>query len=308
MTGYKVFQCAATDYILEPARYEKITFTKSVARYELMMECNWVSSMQAVCNAMTGDVISSEDMRQQLFADHYKASGGATDGAASPRAINVQWADLIATLLQQTSWANVDGTSRVVDQTLVDAEMGQTPNVQNGAKTGFVAGTAAAGTLQLGSAGLAAVLATDPLYDAESLGDLINQSNMYDILEKLIRHGCFIKVHEEGVASPKLTVNPLTQKDTSGSNTNDASPEDELLLDNGDEMVFPIDVKHIVGHSGDDPNEDVGAVGASFEVQIVFKLSGQSDDKAGHTNLAAGDLVTGSAAAQAIPDGGNLVQ
>ena len=46
MSGYKVFQCSAMDYHLEPARYEKIVMTKMMARYELRMNCDWISALQ----------------------------------------------------------------------------------------------------------------------------------------------------------------------------------------------------------------------------------------------------------------------
>ena len=311
MSGYKVFQCSAMDYHLEPARYEKIVMTKMMARYELRMNCNWIKALQDALEDVTvgdegvvAEQISIERMRKALCtgegfynADGFAApeGGGAapTNGSLDP--INVQWAELIDVILRNTAWSAVAdttaaaaalgttgaaGSSRRVSQAKVDTEMGYTQNVASGTPLQEAKSTDNQGRDVLGIK----AMATQTQYDKEKLGDLLNNTNVGEVLGKMRNHGCFIKDEDQS----KFVVNPFVQESLSGGAVG-ASTATQTLLDLDDELVFPINLKSIVGHTADNQDEDISTNGFELEINIVFKQNNSDapadSDDAHHINV-----------------------
>lgn len=292
------------DYHLEPARYEKIVMTKMMARYELRMNCDWISALQDALDAAGGIVsnqISIEAMRAALCIGEgfYNADGfaaPATNGSLDP--INEQWAELIDVILRNTAWSAVadttavaaaDGTtgaagsSRRVSQAKVDTEMLYAQNVSAGS---LVDGSFVATDKDVDATtdnqgrdvlGIKAMVTQTP-YDKEKLGDLLNNTNVGEVLGKMRNHGCFIKDEDQS----KFVVNPFVQEALSG----DASHSQDLqtLLDKDDELVFPINLKSIVGHTADNLDEDISTNGFALEINIVFKQSDSAQPSDGASN------------------------
>ena len=322
MSGYKVFQCSAMDYHLEPARYEKIVMTKMMARYELRMNCNWIKALQDaldVSSNIVANQMSIEAMRSALCTGEgfYNADGFTTGNNDSLDPINEQWAELIDVILRQTAWAAVADTagvaaalgttgaaesSRRVSQAKVDTEMGYTANVAAGSLVdgNFVATdkNVAATTDDQGRTilGIKAMVSQTP-YDKEKLGDLLNNTNVGEVLGKMRNHGCFIRDEDQN----KFVVNPFVQEALSG----DASHSQALqtLLDKDDELVFPINLKSIAGHTADTADEDISTNAYELEINIVFKQSDSAQpadsDDAHHGNV---DGVTDPVPAPATSD------
>jgi hypothetical protein len=282
------------DYHLEPARYEKVVVTKLMARYELRVHCDWIATLQTALDAtdtVESNVMNIEPMRSGLLSAHYNSTAGTTnDGTETMDAISEQWGDLIDVILRQTAWQAVSDTSgdynavsRRVDQNKVDAQMGYTAGVQGGAKSGIAAAT---NDLSKPVLGLKPVLATDADYNPEKLGDLINNTNMYEILEKLRSHGCFI-VDEDKTDGEGFVVNPFIQEQSEGGDNTTSS---QKLLDKGDELVFPINLKSIVGHTettGATGDEDISKA-FSLEINVTFKQSETQDELLGHPSNQEG--------------------
>jgi hypothetical protein len=330
MSGYKVFQCSAMDYHLEPARYEKIVMTKMMARYELRMNCDWISALQTALDDVTlgdegivSEQISIERMRKALCTGEgfYNAGGFTTGSNGSLDPINEQWAELIDVILRNTAWSAVadttavaaaDGTtgeagsSRRVSQAKVDTEMGYTANVAAGSLVdgNFVATDkdVAATTDDQGRdvLGIKAMVSPQTPYDKEKLGDLLNNTNVGEVLGKMRNHGCFIK-DEDKAGGPGYVVNPFVQEALSG----DASHNQGLqtLLDLDDELVFPINLKSIVGHTADNLDEDISKA-FELEINIVFKQNNSATPSDGENNddhTTQYGSVTGVSTASADP-------
>jgi len=325
------------DYHLEPARYEKIVMTKMMARYELRMNCDWISALQDalevpanIVGAAGSKQISIEAMRSALCtgAGFYNAtafptggdyhpltnptSNSADGGSTSIDPIKEQWAELIDVILRNTAWAAVANStatsesgaaSRNVQQSKVDTDMGYAANVCAGAMVNgaFVATDKdVAGDTDDQNRevlGLKAV-ATQSQYDKEKLGDLLNNTNVGEVLGKLRNHGCFIM--DENQSPPKFVVNPMVQGALSGLGVDPAHDvETQTLLDKDDELVFPINLKSIVGHTADGSNEEISTTGFELEINIVFKQN-NSDAPADLDDDHHSD-VTGVSTAGAAP-------
>lgn len=297
MSGYKVFQCNAMDYHLEPARYESIEMTKLMARYELRMYCDWVGRLQTgldSAGAQDNDLMDVENLRSALCNDSdgfYRAGAGATtsvDSSTTVEEIGAQWADLIDVILRQTAWSAV-GTNtslgaapdnrRNVSQAKVDAEMAYTASVQDADKAGVAAGTTEQGRKVLGLKAVSGQTA----YDAEKLGDLINNSNMYEIVEKMRAHGCFIFSED----AAKCLVNPKVQEARGGASD---SADNATLLDQDDELVFPVNLMSVIGHTASGADENILAdSGLTLEINICFKQNVHSGDSVpGHHSDVTG--------------------
>ena len=277
MSGYKVFQCASMDYHLEPARYETVTTTKLAARYNLVMNCDFITKLQDSMPT-SGDLIDVEGCRSALCSAFYKASAGASNGA---NPINEQWQILINTVLRATAWiAQVDSDtdSRVVDQAKVNSDMTYVANITSDGNVGDLTNVMTVDAIDgkidedgvvtsnlRKVAGLAAD-ASATQYDAESIGQLINNTNMREILLKMRNHGCFIQ--DDDQPSRPFVVNPVVRENT---NLGDASdPANATLLNVDDELVFPVNVKSIVGHTATGSDEILNHTYA-VEINIVFK-------------------------------------
>lgn len=331
MSGYKVFQCSAMDYHLEPARYEKIVMTKMMARYELRMNCNWIKALQDALddasNINADNQMSIEAMRSALCTGEgfYNAdpfSEGAANGSPPLDPINEQWAELIDVILRQTAWAAVADTtavpaaggttgvaesSRRVSQQKVNTEMGYTANVAAGSldqNGNFVATdkdvAATTDDQDRKVLGIKAMANQTP-YDKEKLGDLLNNTNVGEVLGKMRNHGCFIRDEDQG----KFVVNPFVQEALSG----DASHSQALqtLLDKDDELVFPINLKSIAGHTEDTEDEDISK-GFDLEINIVFKQSDSAQPSDGANNDDHHSDVTGVTTASANPAESTMVE
>lgn len=298
MSGYKVFQCAAMDYHLEPARYETMQFTKLMARYEITMECDWVGAMQRAVDGASGDLMSVEDIRKEVAGAFYNDPNASGNLHASNA--NQQWHSLIDTILRLTAWqgqVNVSGgsSSRVVDQSKVDNELAYKANINvSGAAVGELAYSQAAGVDGARKImGIAAL--TDAKYDPEAIGELINNTNMREILVKMRNHGCFIEdddktanAGDEGVngagdpANNQYVVNPRVQESTPSSGT-DLTTGTRTLLDKDDQIVFPVNLLSVVGHTATAADENFSA-GASLEINLTFKQSKLLDSSGGHAD------------------------
>lgn len=309
MSAYKVFQAAPMDYHLEPGRYETMTFTKLLARYELVMNVDWVGNMQrsvdTVDVAATSNLLSVEDIRSNLCLAYYNSvagGAGAFDGRHGKDdqnvGLNVQWKDTIDTILRLTAWANVSDTAgvmtRMVDQSKVNSELAYSANITlSGADAGDdTPFTAAADDGGRVIAGLAADSGSVQ-YDHEAIGQLINNTNMREVLNKMRNHGCFIhdddktaSVGNEGVngdGDPALNffvVNPRVQEYSVGA---DNTSGVRTLLDKDDELIFPVNLKSIIGHTNTGADEDIDA-GASLEINLTFKQSKQLDSSPSHAD------------------------
>lgn len=299
------------DYHLEPARYESMTFTKLLARYELVLNCDWVGNMQRSldADACTGDKMSIEGMRAGLclafYASAADGSGGfdvrhAKNDAEEP--LNVQWRNLVDIILRLTAWdqQSDDGSAqtRTVDQNKVNKELAYKANVARPVDAAGItedATVAAEGNGGRKIVGLSC--GAQSAYDPESLGQLINNSNMSEILIKMRNHGCFIvdddktaAAGDEGVngagdpTNHNYVVNPRVQENTA---TADATQPTMTLLDKEDEIVFPVNLLSIVGHTAtaSPANEDFDN-GASLEINITFKQNKAMDSALGHVDVA----------------------
>lgn len=303
MSGYKVFQCDSMDYHLEPARYEKVAMTKLMARYELRMYCDWVGRLQTqldATNLTESKLIDVEKLREGLSNDtngFYSASAGSTKDVNNENeveSISAQWADLIDVILRNTAWKTVStavsevagsatggaGTgptgTRNVSQAKVSSELAYHANVQDTDRP-EISATQSEGHPELRSVlGIKAV-ANGPAYDKECIADLINNSNMYDIVAKMRAHGCFI-YDEDKAGGAGYVVNPFIKKGNDGGDQDTAT-----LLDQDDELVFPINLMSVVGHTAADADEDLSSVaGMNLEINICFKQ-----------NVASGDTLPG---------------
>lgn len=292
------------DYHLEPARYEKVVMTKLMARYELRMNCDWVGQLQTalevpanIVGAAGSKQISIEAMRAALCtgegfynATAFTAPASNSDGTTVIDPIRVQWAELIDVILRNTAWAAVANSaatsesgaaSRNVQQSKVDADMGYAQNVSAGSTLDQAGDADDQGRDVLG---LKAMDAQTP-YDKEKLGDLLNNTNVGEVLGKLRNHGCFIMDDDQS----KFVVNPFVQEALSGDASHNQNTQ--TLLDKGDELVFPINLKSIVGHTADGANEEISTTGFELEINIVFKQNNSDapqDSDDAHGELAAG--------------------
>jgi len=298
------------DYHLEPARYESMTFTKLLARYELVLNCDWVGNMQRSldADACTGDKMSIEGMRAGLCVAFYASAADGSGGFDARHAsndasegLNVQWKNLVDTILRLTAWdqQSDDGSlqTRIVDQSKVNKELAYKADV---AKAGDAAGIDVAATVAAAENGGRKIVGmscgAQASYDPESLGQLINNSNMSEILIKMRNHGCFIVDEDKtaaagdeavnGAGDPtanKYVVNPRVQENTAAA---DGTPGTTTLLDKEDEIVFPVNLLSIVGHTATSTDEDFDN-GASLEINITFKQNKALDSALGHVDVAA---------------------
>jgi hypothetical protein len=306
------------DYHLEPARYESMTFTKLLARYELVLNCDWVGNMQRSldADACTGDKMSIEGMRAGLCVAFYASAADGSGGFDSRHAsndasegLNIQWKNLVDTILRLTAWDQQtnDGSlqTRVVDQSKVNKELAYKADV---AKAGDAAGITVGATVNVAGTGagvgdpavqrkiVGMSCGAQASYDPESLGQLINNSNMSEILIKMRNHGCFIEdddktanTGDEGVngagdpTANKYVVNPRVQENTAAA---DGTQSTMTLLDKEDEIIFPVNLLSIVGHTATSANEDFDN-GASLEINITFKQNKALDSALGHVDVAA---------------------
>jgi hypothetical protein len=298
------------DYHLEPARYESMTFTKLLARYELVLNCDWIGNMQRSldADACTGDKMSIEGMRSGLCVAFYcSAAGGSGSFDArhasndSAEGLNVQWKNLIDTILRLTAWDQQtdDGAlqTRVVDQNKVNAELAYLADVARPADAAGIDVSATVAAAENGGRKIVGMsCGAQSSYDPESLGQLINNSNMSEILIKMRNHGCFIvdddktaAAGDEGVngagdpTNHNYVVNPRVQENTA---TADATQPTMTLLDKDDEIVFPVNLLSIVGHTATASDEDFDN-GASLEINITFKQNKAMDSALGHVDVAA---------------------
>lgn len=299
MSGYKVFQCAAMDYHLEPARYETMQFTKLMARYEITMVCDWVGAMQRAVDAVDGDLMSVEGIRKEVAGAFYNDPNASGNLHASNA--NQQWHNLIDTILRLTAWQaqSNDGSYQVraVDQNKVDNELAYKANVNVDGVAVEALGYAEAAGVDgarkiMGIAGL-----TDNKYDPESIGELINNTNMREILVKMRNHGCFIEDDDktansgdeavDGAGDPsnnQYVVNPRVQESTPSSGT-DGTTSIRTLLDKDDQIVFPVNLLSVVGHTATAAGNDVNFSAAnSLEINLTFKQSKQLDSSGGHAD------------------------
>lgn len=290
MSAYKVFQAAPMDYHLEPGRYEETTFVLLTARYELTMECDWCAKLQGELNAsgsVVNDEMDVEKMRSAL-CDFYSDGrtddlGESTQASNGSQTINVQWKDLIDGILRATAWEGVSGSTRIVQQTKVNSELAYAPDVTvDGLGFDNVSSTSAVvydplhpDGSTLGSrkiCGIAEKLdASQSQYDHESIGQLINNTNMREILVKMRNHGCFIKDSDDSVNS--FVLNPVVVENTSGA---DGTTVTKRLLDLNDKLIFPVNLKSIVGHTataGDEQLQD----GHAYEINIIFNQNVATD-------------------------------
>jgi hypothetical protein len=298
------------DYHLEPARYETVVFTKLLARYEIIMECDWIGAMQGVVDAATTDLMDIEAMRLAVAGAFYNSQNDGTPTSAGQggATANVQWHSLINTILRMTAWAaQEDDTSsnqeRSVDQTKVNNELKYQANVTDSAYTGGQNPAEESAVLTDAAdkkvMGLAA-LTGQSQYDPESLGQLINNSNMRAILLRLRNHGCFIVDEDKDQSAEEVknayVVNPRVQEQSGVAGSDaaaaDGTPDVSTLLNKNDQIVFPINLKSVVGHTESGGDELIHN-GAELEINITFKQS------AAYGSLAEGHLqdnVTGIAA------------
>ena len=295
MSGYKVFQSSAVNYKLEPARYETIAMVKLTARYELRINCNFIGILQTSIDAagldagMADNLLNVEVIRKALCENAYNTTtaGAAAVGEASTDAvakISVQWAELINLILRQTAWAGASG--RTVSQAKVDTDMAYTENVGKAdPQDAQVDAVAIDGDNTKKNPGIKQ-LESQTEYDTEKLGDMINNSNMREILVQMRNHGCFVqdedKTNDAGDAAAGVVVNPKVQ----------LAPL-QRLLDANDELVFPIDVTTITGY---DESVDFSTDAYKFEINIVFKqnVQGSLDVTPGHATNVTTELDDGN--------------
>lgn len=296
------------DYHLEPARYETIQMTKLMARYELRMYCDWIGQLEAgLAASVTADtgntnLIDVEHLRKALCKESeggfYHGNAAATENEAADEqreSISQQWAELIDIILRQTAWSEVStsGTSRNVSLVKVQGEMTYSAKIQDGDKPGISVSTNVVGAKIMGIVAVTLGVNGQTAYDAEKLGDLINNSNMYEIVEKMRTHGCFLE-QNSGFA-----LNPKVQDQSPDSSNTDL----RHLLNKDDELVFPVNLKSVVGHKdgeGDDLDVDNGM---ELEINIVFK---QKSDPAGlghHDDVIAPN----TSGTSEVPDSSNVV-
>jgi len=282
MSAYKVFQAAAVDFHLEPGRYEDMAFTKLTARFSLVMDCDWVAKLQDGLNfSVSNDEMDVEAMRSKL-CDFY--SNGRAEQASL---VNEQWRTLINDILVATAWQGVNsgaGATRTVLQAKVDADLAYRADITVDGN-GFANVSSSSALAIDGSrkcCGIAAKASQDQ-YDHEAIGQLVNNTNMREVLLKMRNHGCFVK---DSDSTDDFEVNPTVAEDTSGA---DSTTDTKRLLENGDELIFPVNLKSIVGHTATSGDENMND-GKAFELNIVFKQNVDTDDVAGHSNLAATTL------------------
>ena len=220
MSAYKVFQATPMDYHLEPGRYETTEFTLLTARYSLVMQCDWIAKLQGeLDNSVSNDLMDVENMRSAL-CDFY-SSGDDRTGQASD--INVQWKDLIDGILRATAWQGVPdedtGTrkvalARVVSELAYKQDITKTgenlSQVNFAEATDYLDGGADLGSRKI--CGIAAKTGQLP-YDHESIGQLINNTNMYQILLQMRAHGCFIQ-DDDQKDDHTFVVNPVVEEST----------------------------------------------------------------------------------------------
>jgi hypothetical protein len=309
------------DYHLEPARYEKVVMTKLMARYELRMNCDWISQLQTalevpanIVGAAGSKQISIEAMRAALCTGEgfYNATAFTAPASNSPDGgttvidpISVQWAELIDVILRNTAWAAVANSaatsesgaaSRNVQQSKVNDDMLYSLNVSAGSTLVEAKSTDNQGRDVLG---IKAMVVQTP-YDKEKLGDLLNNTNVGEVLGKMRNHGCFIKDEDQS----KFVVNPFVQEALSGDASH--NQDTQTLLDKDDELVFPINLKSIVGHTADGANEEISTTGFELEINIVFKQN-NSDAPADSDDAHHSDVTGVSTAVPAPASSANVV-
>lgn len=96
-------------------------------------------------------------------------------------------------------------------------------------------------------------------------------------------HGCFIFSED----AAKCLVNPKVQEARGGASD---SADNATLLDQDDELVFPVNLMSVIGHTASGADENILAdSGLTLEINICFKQNVHSGDSVpGHHSDVTG--------------------
>lgn len=290
-------QATPIDWVLTPMRYQVITIPVVSARFEIRVNCDWCGALQSVVGDpnnydSSGVMLNVEKVRELFIGELYnKPDSSQTNGLFdNPGSVPTQWKHFIETILHYTAWAAVDNTSnssRSIDVDRIKADLTYTANVN---ETGTPDDPLPFSVVQNSTWSHRCILGlyqddsvTTHPYDKESLGQLINNTSVQQILTQLRSFGAF------GGNLPVPEVNPVIGivQTNSGTNT-------YRLFKRGDALVFPINIKSIVGHTESSSDENfkdgysfVGDNNQTYDVElrIVFQQSVDTDSSIDPTEI-----------------------
>jgi len=282
-------QASPMDWVLSPMRYDFVNILSFSARYEIRINCDWCGIIQSVCNDennydSSGLLLNVEKVRETLVGQLYNnPNSQQTNGEFNnPGTVSVQWKSFIETILHKTAWKGVENSSQItrrIDLNKVKSELTYVPNINYSGIPDpqlefLVVNSSNSHRCIMGLYQDTEVI-TQP-FDHESIGQLINNTNVQDILTKLRNFGAF------GGSLSVPEINPLI-----GIVETNESTETYRLFNRGDTIVFPINIQSIIGHTRTEYNESFQN-GYSFvddddklyhmELQIAFKQSVDTDN------------------------------
>jgi len=229
-------------------------------------------------------LLNVEKVREALVGQLYNNPNSQQNNGDfdNPGSVSIQWKYFIETIFYKTIWQGVQNSSmfRTVNLDKVKSELTYVPNINNTGTPDPILDYIVVnynGYSHRCIMGLYQDTAvTTQKCDHEAIGQLINNTNIQEMLTKLRNFGAF------GGNLDVPEINPLIGISESGGTT-----QTYRLFKRGDTLAFPINIKSIVGHTSTTANESLNN-GYSFaddnsnatydiELQITFKQSVDTD-------------------------------
>ena len=291
-------QASPVDFVLSSFRFEVMQTTTVSARFEIRVNCDWCGIIQSIISDSnnydsSGLLLNVEKVRELLVGELYnKRDSSQTNGSFdNPGSVPTQWKHFIETILHYTAWSNVENSanvSRSVDVERVKDDLSYTPNVN---ETGTPDDHVPYSVIDDHTANYHRCIlgfyqdntvSTQP-YHKESLGQLINNTTVQQILLQLRNFGAF----GGNLVVPE--VNPVIGivQTMNGTST-------YRLFKRGDALAFPINIQSIIGHTHTSADEHFHN-GYSFhadqnisydlELRILFQQSIDTDSSIDPTDI-----------------------
>ncbi len=293
-------QAEPMGFVLTPMKYEVIHIPTVSARFEIRVNCDWCGILQTIVQDVnnydsSGLLLNIDKVRQQFVGAVYNASGAQQNNASgsfdNPGSVSTQWKHFIETILHYTAWAAVENnatTSRSVDINKVKNDLVFVHNIN-------VCGTPddpiPYHTLEgnMGNSHRCILgfyqdsTVNTQKYDRECIGQLINNTNMQQIMHQLRNFGAFggnLNVPE---------INPVI-----GIINNGTTTSTYRLFKRGDSLAFPINIKSIIGHTASTLDESfLGGysmvndtnITYDIELRILFQQTIDTDSTIEPTNI-----------------------
>ena len=291
-------QATPVNWVLSSMRYEVIMMPTISARFEIRINCDWCEILQTiVADVNNYDVdglhLNVDKVREQFIGSVYNDPLAQQNNADfdNPGTVSTQWKMFIETILKYTAWVAVDNavtSSRTININKVKTDLTFVNNIN---QSGITDDPLPVKILELATEfshrcilGLYQdTTVNTQQYDSESIGQLINNTNMQEILTQLRDFGAF----GGNLSVPE--VNPVIGLVDVGNTTHTYR-----LFKRGDCLAFPINIKSIIGHTAQLGDVSFNG-GFSFindenttydiELRIIFQQSIDTDDVVEPTDI-----------------------